>query len=75
MNENESIERFNESMKKAASRARELAAVLNSQDWTSVAANLDKLRATGLKLHAAKALSRAETLRMLDEHNEKKVLH
>lgn len=71
MTEGESSERFNENMKKAVSRARELALVSGNTDWMAVADNLEMLRSTGMKLHHAKSLSRAEALRMLDEHNDK----
>ena len=68
MTERESAERFDESMKKAAARARELGQVQNSEDWLNVATNLDKVRKLGLKLLAARSLTRQETLAMLDQH-------
>lgn len=71
MTEGESFERFDENMKKAVSRANELGIASGNEDWMAVAKNLELFRTTGAKLHRAKALSRSETLRMLDEQNDK----
>lgn len=62
----ESIERFNEGLKKAASRARELAVAQKNNNWRTIADNLDGIRHKGRTLYQSHALSRQETLVIAD---------
>lgn len=62
----ESIERFEEGLKKAAARARELAKAQKYNKWMELAAQLDKIRAQGMSIIRAKALTRKEELVAVD---------
>lgn len=70
MQEIESIERFVEGMKKAASRARELALSQKNTDWMKVAAMLDGVRANGVKLYNGASMNRQDALSMLDRRQK-----
>lgn len=70
MQEQESIERFIEGMKKAASRARELAAAQKNNDWLNVAKMLDGVRVNGIKLYNGRSMTRQDTLALLDQRQK-----
>lgn len=72
MSEKESKERFTEGLKKAASRAREIAKITGSPMWTQIAYTVDEIRRSGGKLMQMSALTRFDVLSMLD-HREKKI--
>lgn len=67
MQESETIERFVEGLKRAASRARELAAMQKNDTWYTVATSLDNLRISGTKIFRGRALTRQDALKMLDD--------
>lgn len=73
MTDVEAFERFAEGLKKAASRARELGIAQKSKDWGNVATMLDGIRINGEKMYNARALSRQDVLKMLDERQKEKV--
>lgn len=75
MEEIEIFERFNEGLKKAASRCRELSKLQKNSDWAKTAFQIDKFLAHGTELYKAKALSRQEVLSMLDRRVDKKKAH
>ncbi len=64
MNIKESVEWFEEGLKKAASRARELGRMQNNKHWDSVAEQLDQLRFNGT--YMARAYSRAMSVILED---------
>lgn len=66
MSEKDSKERFTEGLKKAASRAREIAKATRNPVWTQIAFTLDEIRRNGTKLMAMSALNRFDVLKMLD---------
>lgn len=70
MQDNESIERFVEGLKKAASRARELGIAQKNSSWEKVAVMLDGIRTNGVKLYQSSALSRNDVLSMLDQRQK-----
>lgn len=72
MTDVEAFERFSEGMKRAASRARELGVSQKSNDWGNVANMLDGIRTNGEKMYRARALSRQDVLKMLDERQKEK---
>lgn len=72
MNEKDSIERFTEGLKKAADRARELGRAQKSKHWMQVANGLDGIRVKGMQMFRAKALSRTDVLKMLDNFVDNK---
>lgn len=63
---NESMERFREGIKKAASRSRELGILQKNSNWTKIAFQLEKLLHNGNKLYSGHAISRGEALKILD---------
>lgn len=63
----ESIERFVEGLKKAASAARELAALQKYPIWLQVATNLEMIRVQGMEIVQSKPLTETE----LNEEFEK----
>lgn len=67
MERNESIERFEEGLKKAASRARELGKAQSNTNWEKVALGLDQMRSNGMAMYHAKAISRAAAIALLDQ--------
>lgn len=62
----ESIERFSEGMKKAISRARELAAAQRDRNWNKLAFQLQKILDQGIKIFKEKALTEAEVMAMTE---------
>ncbi len=60
MEAKESIERYNEAMKKAVSRAHELGVTLHYAPWLEIAKSLENLRITGMDLAASKSLSKGD---------------
>lgn len=62
----ESMERFTEGMKKAASRARELGDAQKNRSWYKIAFNLEKLMEHGVAMYKAKAISRQDALAIVD---------
>lgn len=63
---------LDESLKKAASCARELEKIQKNKLWGVVAIGLDRARENGQKLVTAKALSRIAILQSVGEHTDKK---
>ncbi len=66
MNAAESIERFSEGMKKAASRARELGEAQRDRNWNKLAFQLEKILAQGIDIFKQKSLSEAEVMAMTE---------
>lgn len=60
MEANESIERFNESMKKSISRAKELGKLMKYKPWLDIATSLENRRLVGLDLARKKSLNKQE---------------
>lgn len=65
MEQSETIERFVEGLKAASSRCRELGKAQGKTDWLNIAASLDGIRAKGLTMINAKALTREQILASL----------
>ena len=62
----ESMERFSEGVKKAASRCRELGDAQKNRNWYKIAFNLEKLLSSGTEMYKSKAISRNDALAILD---------
>lgn len=62
----ESIERFREGMKKAASRARELGSAQKDRNWNKLAFQLEKILLQGMDIFGQKALSEQEIMSMTE---------
>lgn len=71
MEQKESFERFDESMKKAASRCRELGAMIKDKNWHNIGKQLDALAHNGVKIYKSKAIGRQELLKTIDRYNAK----
>ena len=56
----ETKERFNESMKRAASRCRELSVAQKKHLWNQIADSIDSLRVKGMTMINSKGLSKAD---------------
>lgn len=69
----ETFERFNESMKRAVSRAKELGHAQKNNSWFQVATHLEKLRQNGDHMYRHQVLTRSQTLAMLDARTEKAI--
>lgn len=67
MEKNESMERFTEGLKKAASRARELGKAQKNNSWFQVAHHLDGLRKNGETMFSSRQISRQESLAIVDQ--------
>lgn len=67
MTPKESIERFSESLKKVASRFREMSAMQGNIGWTKLAFEMEKLLAKGETFYRQKALTRSQTLELADQ--------
>lgn len=67
MTEGEALERFTEGLKKAASKAREIAGQSGLLIWNDIAKTIDEMRENGTKLSKMTALSRFDVLAMLDK--------
>lgn len=73
---NESLERYNESLKRAASRARELAVITKKPLFRNWAVSLDGLRKRGLEMANKTARSKTEIesdLRIYQDNMTKKI--
>lgn len=66
----ESKERFRESLKRAASAARELAKMQKFPLWDGIAKSIDGIRAKGCALAVAKSESKAEIDRQIDSYKQ-----
>lgn len=76
MTKAETIERFVEGLKQAASAARGLASLKTKKDWEKVAMLLERLRSQGMNLSTAGGMTRQETLLRLDKREEElKAIH
>lgn len=73
MNEIESMERFTEGLKKAASRCRELGKLQQSNGWDALTASFEGLLRNGQKLYSSSVMSRHDALKMLDEQYGKTI--
>jgi hypothetical protein len=73
MEEKETIERFVQGLQLAASRARELGVAQKNNAWVQIANSLDGIRTKGVAFHRATALTRQQTLRMIDDRVGKQV--
>lgn len=71
MSEQESKERFVQGLKKAASKAREIAALTGSGMWKEIANTLDEIHMNGVKLMKMSALTRFQVLGMLDDREKR----
>lgn len=70
MDKTESFERFSEGLKKAASRARELAAAQHNLDWTRIALSIDGLLDKGTRYYKNRAMSENEIRTFLEQHQK-----
>lgn len=68
----ETIERFKESLKKAASHCRSLAKAQQNNSWLQVADQLEVMLARGEQIYRSKAISRQAALSLIDNFIEKK---
>lgn len=66
MTPKESIERFSESLKKVASRFRELGSLSSNPGWNNLAVEMEKILAKGESFYRQKALTRSESLELAD---------
>lgn len=66
----ESVERFDESLKRASSRAKELGRLHNDKSWNSLASAIDGLRKNGIDIYESKQMSRQDVLSFLDKHQK-----
>lgn len=66
ISEKESLEFFNEGLKKAASCAMEMAAFQSHPIWRDIATLLNELRQKGMMMANSKAMSRQDVLLNLD---------
>ena len=73
LQENEAKERFMDSLKLAASRAREMGVAQNLSVWSDIAASLDGLRKKGMHFMRNKALTRDEVIHELDRQRTDKI--
>lgn len=64
----ESAERFHESLKKAASCARELAISQKYDVWNQIATSLDGLRMKGKRMTVARSIGKVELDKQIDEY-------
>lgn len=69
--EQETVERFIEGLREAASIARKLAKVQKKQKWVQVAHILDNVVNKGRQFIESKALARQDVLVMLDSERRK----
>jgi len=60
MNEQDSLRAFCDALRKSASCAREMAALLEDPNWKTTADLLDHMRRNGVELAKMKAMSRME---------------
>jgi len=68
--EKEVLEYLSEGLLKAASAAKELAVKEDSRIWAQIALTCANIRLLGMQLAHAKALSRNQTLQMLDRYED-----
>lgn len=66
----ETTERWNESLKAASSRCRELGAAQGKTEWLDIASHIDGLRNKGMTMIKAKSMSREEILKIVDERQK-----
>lgn len=66
----ETKERFNESMKRAVSRCRELSIAQKKHTWNQIADSLDGLRIKGMQMIDSKGLSKADIDRDIELHKK-----
>ena len=69
VSEKESMEFLSEGLKKASSAARQLAAAQNHPIWADISKMLEEMQRSCIDLARSKALSRTQTLKILD-HRE-----
>lgn len=67
MQEKDSIERFIQGLKKAASAARELTKIMKYPMWDQIAISMDGIRQKGELMIRGKALTRQEVLRKIED--------
>lgn len=66
----ETKERFNESMKRAVSRCRELSIAQKKHIWNQIADSLDGLRVRGMAMIDSKGLSKIDIDRDIELHKK-----
>jgi len=64
----EIVERFNDSLKKAVSRCRQLSILHGNTNWNVIADSLDKHRTDGLQFARAKSRSDSEIEADIEKH-------
>lgn len=69
--EQETIQFLSESLKQGADIARQLARLQGKQKWFQIAQLLEKIHHKGMEMANAKALSRIDTLVLLDVERRK----
>lgn len=74
MQDKESIELFVESMKKAASCARQMATATQNKAWTDMAVGFDSIRAKAVTIYRNRTPSQQERLRMVDALVDKQAI-
>ncbi|MFA7278756.1 MAG: hypothetical protein WC100_01520 [Sterolibacterium sp.] len=66
----ESVERFYESMKKTASRCREMGRLTQSPHWLAIATALDGMRAKGQHIIEKEVMSQKQILASVEAYND-----
>ena len=68
----ESFERFNEGLKKASSRAKELGRVQKNANWDKISEMLDGIRAKGEVFYKSKSLAEHQVQQMINARVDSK---
>lgn len=74
MTTTEILERYNEGLKKASARAREMFSVTENKMWLDIAVSLDGIRVNGEKMARGKALTEKQVLDILDAKKAEKIM-
>jgi len=75
MFENETMERFNEGLAKAADRAKQLSKLNGSHEWRMIAVHLNSIVTQGQALAATRSLTRQQVLDMTQDYADKMDVH
>ena len=71
MTNNEILERYSESLKKAASRAHELAQLMHNPMWDHIASSLHQIRSNGIYICESRALTNSEVDAGIEAHKKR----
>ncbi len=70
MSLSEALERYNESLKRVASRARELGKAQQKPLWAQIAKSIEGIRERGITMAKARSIDKQEVDRQIDAHKE-----